>query len=268
MDPLTLSLLLGAGASILSGFLGSNAATQASSTQAQAIDKQTQLEAAALAQARSDAAPWLAAGQTALQQYMGELGLTNTVSGAPVTTTTPSVTSPSVTTPAVYNKKGKLVTPARTTPGVTTPGVTTTTPSQVPFVSQFQKTPGYDFQVQQADKNTVDQMRALGLGGSGAALKALTRVNSGLANQAYQQYLDRLSGVSTGGQTTEGNSSAQQIAGASSLGQSIANSGAATASGYVGSANAITGALGNFSNNAGTALGNYNQDWQRIGLYG
>lgn len=216
MDPLSLSLLLGAGASLLSGFLGSTAATKASDTQAAATDKATALQAATIAQARADAQPWLDAGKAALQQYQGELGLSKTGAGG------------------------------------------------TPFKSQFQQTPGYQFQVDQGEKGVVNNMRALGLGGSGAALKALTKYRTGLADQTYQQYLDRLSGVSTGGQVAEGNSSNQAIAGAQAVGQGIQDSAAATASGYVGSANAMTGALGNFSNNAGSALGNYNQNWQRI----
>lgn len=218
MDPLSLTLLIGAGASLLSGFLGSNAANQASQTQAAATDKATALQAATLAQARADAAPWLDAGKNALAQYQGELGLSKTGAGG------------------------------------------------TPFQSQFATTPGYQFQVDQADKGAVNNLRALGLGGSGAALKSLSRINSGLANQTYQQYLDRLSGVSTNGQVVEGQTSANAVQGAANIGTGIENSGAATASGYVGGANAWTGALGNFANTAGSALGNYNQNWQRIGL--
>lgn len=228
MDPFTISLLLGAGASILSGFLGSNAAQQASSTQAAASDKATALQAATIAQARADAAPWLAAGNTALQQYMGELGLSKTV------------TAPSTTNAA----------------GQTVPGATT------PFVSQFTTTPGYDFTVQQGNKGVVNNLAALGLKQSGAAEKALDRYNTGEANQTYQQYLDRLSGVSTGGQTTEGQTS--QLAANSALGQAntIQSSGAATASGYVGSANALGAGLTGATSGITSGLGyKYANGW-------
>lgn len=215
MDPLTLSMIIGGGASLLSGFFGNQAANQAAQTQANATDKATALEASTLAQAHADAAPWLAAGKTALDAYQGELGLS----------------------PAAQNGT---------------------------FKSGFTTTPAYAFQQEEGDKGVVNNMRSLGLGGSGAALKAIDRFNSGLADTTYQQYLDRLSGASTSGQTTEANSSNQSIQGSQVIGQGIENAGAETASGYVGGANAITGALGNFANNAGQALGSYDQNWMRI----
>jgi len=242
MDPFTIAALLGAGASILSGFLGSNAANSASQTQAAAADKATALQAATIAQARQDAAPWLAAGQTALSQYMGELGLSKTVPGASTTTTTP----------AVY-KNGKLVTAASTT---TTPG------AAVPFQSQFTQTPGYQFAVDQGEKGVINKMSALGMKDSGAALKALTTFRTGLANQTYNQYLDRLSGLSTGGQTTEGNVNSLAANSAANQANTIQNAGAATASGYVGSANALTGGLTNAANGMTSALGyRYSNGW-------
>lgn len=79
----TTTAILGAAAiggvgSILSGFMGSNAAQQASQTQAAAMDKQTALQAATLAQARTDSMPWMEAGKKALAQYQGEMGLSTT----------------------------------------------------------------------------------------------------------------------------------------------------------------------------------------------
>jgi hypothetical protein len=216
MDPLTLSLLISAGASILSGFLGSNAASQASSTEAHAIDRATDLQAATIAQARVDAAPWMEAGKKGLAALQGELGLTN------------------------KNADG------------------------TPFVSGFKTTPGYNFAVSEGEKGVVNNMRALGMGGSGAALKALTRFRTGLADQTYQGYIDRLSGVATGGQSQVNNTNALAAAGTQGIAQQMQDAGAARASGYVGGANAWTGALGNFANSSGAALGNYNRDWTRI----
>lgn len=220
MDPITIAALLGAGATILSGFLGSSAAQQASSTQAAAADKAINLQAATIAQARADAAPWLAAGNNALQQLTGELGLSNTV------------------TPQTVGANGKI-----------------TTGATVPFQSQFQTTPGYQFQVDEGTKGVNNSLAAQGLTGSGAALKALTRFRTGLADQTYNQYLDRLSGLSTGGQTTEGNTSNQALSSANSQSQLLQNQGAATASGYVGSTNALTSGLTGAASGLTNALG-------------
>lgn len=217
MDPLSLSLLLGAGASLLSGWLGSNAANQASKTQADAYDKAINLQAATIAQARADAAPWLAAGKKGLDALMGELGL------------------------QTKNSDG------------------------TPFVSKFTTQPGYDFTRTEGQRGIVNNMRSLGLGGSGAALKALDRFNTGLANQTYQQYLDRLSGVSTGGQSTSATTSGQAITSAAGQASNLVDKGAATASGYVGGANSWINSLGNFANVTGKALGSYDQNWNIIG---
>lgn len=221
MDPFSIAALLGAGASIISGLFGANASNQAAQTQANASDAATKLQAAEFAQAQANAAPWLQAGQTALQQYMGELGLSKTV-----------------TAPSTTDASGKVI------PGATTP-----------FQSQFQETPNYAFDVQQGTKGVINNLAALGMKDSGAALKALTRYTTGAANDTYQQYLDRLSGVSTGGQTTEGQLGALGASSANSQAQTIQNAGAATASGYIGSANALGAGLTGAANSYSTALG-------------
>jgi hypothetical protein len=160
-----IAALIGAGANLLGGWLGSNAATQASNTEAQAADKSIALQSATIAQARADAAPWLDAGKKGLDALMGELGL------------------------QTKNSDGTQ------------------------FTSKFTAQPGYDFMQKEGEKGVVRNLKALGMSNSGAALKALTKFNSGLANSTYQQYLDRLSGVSTGGQSTGATSASQQIAG-------------------------------------------------------
>lgn len=69
-----------------------------------------------------------------------------------------------------------------------------------PYKSKFRETPGYQYAVAEAEKGAVNNMRALGMGGSGAALKALTAQRMGMADQTYNQYLDRLKGVADNGQ--------------------------------------------------------------------
>lgn len=220
-----IAALIAAGASIISGLTGANAAGNAARTQTNAINAGIKLQQQGLEfqqraynQAREDAMPWLTAGKNALAQYQGELGLSP--NGADGT----------------------------------------------PFKSQFKETPGYQFAVDQGERGVVNNLGALGLRGSGAALKALTKFRTGLADQTYQTYLDRLSGVSTGGQVTGAQNSANSQNAANSIagslggiGQSMANAGSATASGYVGGANAWSGALGNFANNIGSYLGQRQQ---------
>lgn len=123
------------------------------------------------------------------------------------------------------------------------------------FKSGFRETPGYGFTVAEGEKGALNNMAALGMKNSGAALKALTRFRTGLADQTYNNYLDRLSAASQGGQAQVSQNNALGANYAATAGQTMQDKGAATASGYVGGANAWSGALSNISNQAGWALG-------------
>lgn len=223
----TTAALLGAAAigtvgSLAAGGIQANAANQAAQTQEKASKKALKLQSEALdlqqqqaEQARTDALPWMDAGRTALNQYMGELGLSEEA------------------------RNGT-------------------------FQSQFTETPGYEFAVQQGEEGVLNNLAALGQRGSGSALKALTEFRTGLANQTYDNYLNRLSGISTGGQTQVNTTNAlgAQNAGMTgnilaNMGNTIQNAGAARASGYVGGANAWGNALSGASNNISGALGMY-----------
>lgn len=134
-------------------------------------------------------------------------------------------------------------------------GLSTTGADGQPFVSKFTTTPGYDFAVKEGEKGVVGNMAALGMKGSGAALKALTRFREGLANQTYENYLTRLNNAATGGQQAETQLASAGSSNVINLGNSLADSAAARASGYIGGTNALTGAIGSVANTAGNALG-------------
>lgn len=123
------------------------------------------------------------------------------------------------------------------------------------FKSGFKETPGYGFAVAEGEKGVLNNMAALGMKNSGAALKALTRFRTGLADQTYQTYLDRLSGASTGGQTQAAQNASLGANFANNASNTIQDGATARASGYVGGANAWSNALSNVSNQAGWALG-------------
>ena len=129
-----------------------------------------------------------------------------------------------------------------------------------PFgMNQFQADPGYGFRMSEGMKALERGAAARGGLLSGATLKGIQRFGQDLASQEYTnafnryqteraarlQPLQSLAGV---GQTT-----AQQIgqAGqqmASNVGEALTGGAAARASGYVGGANALTGALGTYLN--------------------
>lgn len=143
-------------------------------------------------------------------------------------------------------------------------GLSTTGAGGKPFVSQFTTTPGYEFTRSEGQRGVEANMSSLGLGASGASLKALGRFNQNLASSTYDNYLNRIAGVAGEGGSTATNNGNAAITSAANMGNAAMAGGEATASGYTGGANAITGALGNFANNAGAYLGNYDQSWKHI----
>ena len=123
------------------------------------------------------------------------------------------------------------------------------------FQSQFTKTPGYDFAVSEGEKGVTNNLAALGMKNSGAALKALTRFRVGTANQQYDNYLARISGQAGVGQNQVNSNNTNALNSASTIGGMMQDAGAARASGYAGSANAWSNALGNIAGAAGSWLG-------------
>ncbi len=145
---------------------------------------------------------------------------------------------------------------------------------QAPTADQAAQTPGYQFQLQQGQNAIQNSAAARGGLVSGNAATGLDQYSQGLAsenygntyNRAMQEYLNsynifnnnqtnqynRLAGLAGTGQNaaTElgqlGQSAAGNVANINAvsggqIGQNINNAGAATASGYVGGANAIGG---------------------------
>lgn len=213
----TTAAILGAAAiggigSIAAGAMQAGAANQAAQTQAQAADKALALQKRQYEEGVKRQQPWIDAGRTALDAYMGELGVSDAA------------------------KSGT-------------------------FKSAFRETPGYGFQVEQGEQGVLNNLSALGMRGSGAGMKALTRFRQGLADQTYNNYLDRLSGASVGGQASVSNQNALGQNFANNASQTIQDAGAARASGYVGAANAWGNALGNLTNQAGFALGGLSNNY-------
>lgn len=252
---------IGGAASLASGAMGASAANNAANAQSASADKSLALQASMYAQNRADAMPWMDAGKAALSQYMGELGISMPAanSSQPATSGFDAEyylkANPDVAASAKYGKNpyqhyvdwGKGEGRATAAPASNTPAT--------PFKSGFKETPGYQFQVSEGEKGVTNNMAALGMKNSGAALKALTRFRTGLADQTYNTYLDRLSGMAGAGAATTANQGQLGASSAVNQGQTITDAGAARASGYVGGANAWQNALGSFSNTAGNALG-------------
>ena len=124
---------------------------------------------------------------------------------------------------------------------------------------QFQADPGYGFRMSEGMKALERSAAARGGLMSGSTLKGIQRFGQDLASQEYQNAFNRyqternarlnpLQSLANVGQTT-----AQQLGQAGSqmavnVGDTMTSGAAARASGYVGQANALTGALGNYMN--------------------
>lgn len=126
-------------------------------------------------------------------------------------------------------------------------------------MAQFQADPGYAFRMSEGMKGLERSAAARGGLLSGATLKGIQRFGQDLGSQEYMnafnryqteraarlQPLQSLAGV---GQTTaqQVGQAGQQMA--SNVGEALTGGAAARASGYVGGANALTGALGTYLN--------------------
>ena len=126
-------------------------------------------------------------------------------------------------------------------------------------MDQFKADPGYGFRLSEGLKALDRQAAARGGLISGAALKGAQRYGQDMASNEYTNafnrfrlergdQFNRLAGVAGIGQTAVNQLGAQGQAFGQSAGNNMIQGGNARASGYVGSANAIAGGLGNAVN--------------------
>ena len=135
-------------------------------------------------------------------------------------------------------------------------------------MADYQADPGYAFRQSEGQKAIDNSAAARGSALSGATLKALTRFGQDTASTEYQNAynrwnndmstrFNRLSGVAgTGqqatttlgnmGQTTAGNIAQGTVNTANNVANNTLQAGNARASGYVGTANALSGAANNY----------------------
>ncbi len=137
-----------------------------------------------------------------------------------------------------------------------------------PTEAQAQATPGYQFTLNQGLKSVQNSAAARGLGTSGAALKGASTYATGLADSTYNDVfnralqtfntnynsaannVNRLSGLVSSGQNAAATNGSLGAATAGNIGNTLTSGANAIASGTVGSANALTNALGSIGSNA------------------
>jgi len=136
-----------------------------------------------------------------------------------------------------------------------------------PFgMDQFQQDPGYAFRMSEGMKALERGAAARGNLMSGATMKGLQRYGQDLASQEYtnafnrygierERRLNPLQSLAGVGQTSTNQLAAAGQNYANAAGQAIGAAGQARASGYMGTANSLSGALGQYMN--------YNQQQQQ-----
>lgn len=130
----------------------------------------------------------------------------------------------------------------------------------------LQKTPGYQFNLQQGLESVQNSAAARGLGASGAAEKGAASYATGLADNTYQNQFNnaltnqnnqfnRLLGLTQLGQTSAAGVGAAGITTGQGAAQTTLAGGQAAAAGTLGAANALSSAYPNYlSNNALSSL--------------
>jgi hypothetical protein len=199
-----------AAAAVGGALISSNASKSAANTQARSADRAADLSYQQYLQTREDQAPWRSAGTTALSALSGGL-----------------------------QSGGEFTKPFT--------------------MADYQADPGYGFRLSEGQRGIETAAAARGSRYSGATLKALARFNSDQASQeygkAYDRYnndvstrFNRLASVAGVGQTATNLTSQAGQTYAGQAGDAIQSAGTARASGYVGTANAVNGAVGQIGN--------------------
>lgn len=112
----------------------------------------------------------------------------------------------------------------------------------------YTKTPGYDFRLKEGMNALEGSAAARGGLFSGASMKSLNRYGQDYATGEYQNFLNRLGGVVSSGQSAAGQQGAAGQNFVNSASNALSNMGNAQAAGAIGSANAINQGIGNALN--------------------
>ncbi len=245
-----------AGAIAGSAIIGGSAAKSAAKTQAKAAEQSAQLQQQQFEQTRQDQMPFLQSGVGAVNRLNELLGLEPTASQ----TLTPQSNQNAnfgLTRGLFPNliPQGGAAQPMTQAPVAARRGADFGKYARDFGMSDFQADPGYAFRLAEGQKALDRQAAARGGLISGGALAAAQRYGQEMGSQeytnAYNRYqtnraaqLNPLQSMAGMGQTT-----AQQLgqAGqnyATGAGEALTSGAAARASGYLGQANALAGALG------------------------
>jgi hypothetical protein len=116
----------------------------------------------------------------------------------------------------------------------------------------FTASPGYQYRLDQGLRGVENSAAAKGILQSGGTLKGIDREAQGLAAQDYNDQFNRMMSIASGGQQAATSTGQFGMETGRSIADLLTQAGNAKASGYIGSANAISQGIGNvFSSIAG-----------------
>lgn len=245
---------VGAVGSIAGGLLGGASGNKAAKKAANIADSERRLDFYTGQVAREDQAPYRAAGNLALNQLTGLLGL-GFIPGAaydrPSSTIRGNTDIFDQWIPQYGNATGGVGAVGTGGGAMGAGDVATRQAAQDQARSLFETDPGYLFRQEEGNKAVERAMAAKGLLLSGPEAKALSRFNQGLAGDEYSNYVNRLLSVAGFGPVAnQATASAAQAA--QGLGQTAALAGGnARASGYANQANQFGSMFGNLAGSLG-----------------
>ena len=112
-------------------------------------------------------------------------------------------------------------------------------------LSRFKTSPGYQFRLSEGLKALDRSASSRGRLMSGSTIKGAEEYGQGLASQEYDRYYNRISNLAGVGQTATSDTGQLGRSAANSIGNAYQTAGAARASGYGATANAMTSGVMN-----------------------
>lgn len=241
------SAVVVAGAAYAGAQKQASASKKAANAQAGAAADANALQQQQYEQTRKDNAPWLAAGNTALQQYMSLLGLDSSGAAnaawdpaAEYLKANPDVANDPSFASDPYGHYQRYGQKEGRTWNETNPNATASIGGQgaQSALATLQATPGYQFALDQGQKSLQSSAAAAGGLYSGKAGKALTEYGQNYATGQFNDYMSKLGNLAGLGQTTASNLGSLGQANTNAQSQNLYSAGQARASGIVGQANA------------------------------
>lgn len=261
--------ILGAGVSLFGASKQASAAKSAEKAQTKAADKQLALSRETRDLIRSDLAPYVQGGNLGQQAYLSTLGLgaAPMIGGtAPQVQVIPgqaavagsntlgnqfsadhglgrsfgSATGGTAATPESYSVNGQIFDTRQAAEAYAQANMTGGTQW-----GGFQKSPGYDFQMQQGLEGLQSTAAARGGLYSGAAMQAAQTYGQGLANQEYGNFQNRLASLGQSGQAAAGMQADANTNYAQMGNNALASIGNAQSAGAIAQGNAWSSGIGN-----------------------